>query len=130
MAVQKYGLDLGTGTIKIYKDGQGTLLKGKNRIAIRRKTELVAFGDAAYEIYERCPENIRIDCPVKNGVIGSLHDMQIILDMFLKRLNVPMVSSKAMFFILPCLHRLQKWRSGLFSIWLSDPNFVQKIYIS
>ncbi len=29
MAVQKYGLDLGTGTIKIYKDGQGTLLKEK-----------------------------------------------------------------------------------------------------
>ena len=30
MAVQKYGLDLGTGTIKIYKDGQGMVLKEKN----------------------------------------------------------------------------------------------------
>ena len=31
MAVQKYGLDLGTGTIKIYKDGQGMVLKEKNK---------------------------------------------------------------------------------------------------
>ena len=103
MAVQKYGLDLGTGTIKIYKDGQGTLLKEKNRIAIRRKTELVAFGDAAYEIYERCPENIRIDCPVKNGVIGSLHDMQLILDMFLKKIKCTngFVQSNVFYFAVP-----------------------------
>ncbi len=42
-------------TIKVYKEGQGTVLKEKNRIAIR-KTELVAFGDEAYALYERCPE--------------------------------------------------------------------------
>ena len=45
MAIQKYGLDLGTGTIKIYKEGQGLVLREKNMIAIRRKTEMVAFGD-------------------------------------------------------------------------------------
>lgn len=55
MAVQKYGLDLGTGTIKIYKEGQGMVLKEKNMIAIRRKTEMVAFGDEAYAMFERAP---------------------------------------------------------------------------
>ena len=56
MAVQKYGLDLGTGTIKVYKEGQGTVLKEKNRIAIRKKTELVAFGDEAMPCMNGVPE--------------------------------------------------------------------------
>ena len=47
MAVQKYGLELGTGNIKDYKEGQVTVLKEKNRIDIRKKTELDAFGDEA-----------------------------------------------------------------------------------
>ena len=56
MAVQKYGLDLGTGNIKIYKDGEGMILKEKNMIAVRKKVGMVAFGDGAYEMYERCAE--------------------------------------------------------------------------
>ena len=64
MAVQKYGLDLGTGSIKIYKEGSGCVLKEKNMIAIRKKTEMTAFGDDAYAIYERSPGNIRVFSPI------------------------------------------------------------------
>ena len=87
MAVQKYGLDLGTGNIKIYKEGQGMILKEKNMIAVRKKVEMVAFGDAAYEMYERCAETIRVTSPVKNGVIGGLSDMIILLDLFLRKVK-------------------------------------------
>ena len=87
MAVQKYGLDLGTGNIKIYKEGKGLVLKEKNMIAIRKKVEMVAFGDAAYDMYERCPENIRVISPVKNGVIAGLSDMIILLDLFLRKIK-------------------------------------------
>ena len=87
MAVQKYGLDLGTGNIKIYKDGQGLMLKEKNMIAIRKKVEMVAFGDAAYNMYERCPETIRVINPVKNGVVAGLSDMIILLDLFLRKIK-------------------------------------------
>ena len=84
MAVQKYGLDLGTGNIKIYKDGEGLVLKEKNMIAIRRKVEMVAFGDEAYNMFERCSETIRIASPIKHGVIAGLNDMIILLDLFLR----------------------------------------------
>ena len=85
MAVQKYGLDLGTGNIKIYKDGQGLILKEKNMIAVRKKIEMVAFGDDAYSMYERCADTIRISHPIKNGVIAGLSDMIILLDQFLRK---------------------------------------------
>ncbi|WP_418489295.1 rod shape-determining protein [Frisingicoccus sp.] len=103
MAVQKYGLDLGTGTIKIYKDGQGMVLKEKNMIAIRRKTEMVAFGDEAYAMYERAPENIRVCSPVKNGVIAGLHDMKILLDLFLRKIKCAngFIRSNEFYFAVP-----------------------------
>ncbi|MDD3222247.1 MAG: rod shape-determining protein [Clostridia bacterium] len=103
MAVQKYGLDLGTGTIKIYKEGLGLALKEKNMIAIRRKTEMVAFGDEAYAMYERSPLNIKVYCPVKNGMIAELHDMQILLDLFLKKIKCTngFVSSNVFYFAVP-----------------------------
>lgn len=87
MAVQKYGLDLGTGNIKIYKDGEGMILKEKNMIAVRKKVEMVAFGDGAYEMYERCAESIRVIHPVKHGVIAELTDMHILLDQFLRKVK-------------------------------------------
>lgn len=87
MAVQKYGLDLGTGNIKIYKDGQGVVLNEKNMIAIRKKVEMVAFGDAAYDMYERCPQNIRVISPMKHGVVAGLSEMVILFDLFLKKIK-------------------------------------------
>lgn len=87
MAVQKYGLDLGTGNIKIYKDGQGVVLKERNMIAIRKKTEMVAFGDAAYDMYERCPQNIRVLSPMKHGVVAGLSEMVILFDLFMKKIK-------------------------------------------
>lgn len=103
MAVQKYGLDLGTGTIKIYKEGQGMVLKEKNMIAIRRKTEMVAFGDEAYAMFERAPENIRVYGPVKNGVIAGFHDMKILLDLFLKKIKCTngFIRSNEFYFAVP-----------------------------
>lgn len=103
MAVQKYGLDLGTGTIKIYKEGQGMVLKEKNMIAIRKKTEMVAFGEEAYAMYGRSPLNIQVNNPVKNGVVAGLHDMQILLDLFLKKIGCAngFVRSNVFYFAVP-----------------------------
>ena len=103
MAVQKYGLDLGTGTIKIYKNGQGVVLKERNMIAIRRKTEMVAFGEEAYAMYERAPENIRVYGPVKNGVIAGLHDMKVLLDLFLRKIKCAngFIRSNEFYFAVP-----------------------------
>ncbi|MEE1243880.1 MAG: rod shape-determining protein, partial [Frisingicoccus sp.] len=103
MAVQKYGLDLGTGNIKIYKDGQGLVLNEKNMIAIRKKRERVAFGDGAYDMYERVSENVRIFSPMEHGVIASLSDMKILLDLFLKKINCTngFIRSNEFYFVAP-----------------------------
>ena len=41
------------------------ILNEKNIIAIANKTEILAFGDEAYEMYEKAPEHIEVSFPVK-----------------------------------------------------------------
>lgn len=68
MAKNIYGLDIGTSNIKIYHKDKDTFLNEKNIIAIANKTEVFAFGDEAFEMYEKAPDNIKVSFPVKCGV--------------------------------------------------------------
>ena len=61
-----YGLDLGTGNIKIYAKQGDRLLNERNLIAISGKTQLFSFGDDAYEMYEKAPANIEVSYPMVN----------------------------------------------------------------
>ena len=45
------GVDLGTDTIKIRDKHGKKFMDSKNMIAIRDKTQVIAIGDAAYEMY-------------------------------------------------------------------------------
>ena len=103
MAVQKYGLDLGTENIKLSHFPQGMILCEKNLVAAKKKQEIVAFGDAAYDIYERASDNIRITYPISQGVIAGLTDMKQILDLFLKKAKCSngFISGNAFYFSVP-----------------------------
>ena len=71
-----FGIDLGTGNIKIYNNMDGTILREKNMIAVMKKDNLLAYGDDAYDMYEKAPANIRTSFPLNNGVIADIKDMQ------------------------------------------------------
>ena len=48
-----YGIDIGTSNFKMCCSDKDKILNEKNIIAIANKTELLAFGDEAYEMYEK-----------------------------------------------------------------------------
>lgn len=78
-----FGIDLGTGNIKIYNGNDDSIMNEKNMIAIMNKSTLFAYGDAAFEMYEKAPANIRISYPLCNGVIADIGDMQTVLRNFI-----------------------------------------------
>ena len=45
-----YGIDIGTSNFKMCCSDKDKILNEKNIIAIANKTELLAFGDEAYEM--------------------------------------------------------------------------------
>lgn len=87
MAKRVYGLDIGTSNIKIYYKDENAILNEKNIIAIANKNEIFAFGDEAYEMHEKAPENIQVSFPVKYGVIADFDNMQTLFIEFIKKIS-------------------------------------------
>ena len=58
MANNAFGIDLGTNNIKIYSRSDDNVLVEKNMIAIENKKVLFAYGNSAFEMYEKAPGNM------------------------------------------------------------------------
>ncbi len=79
------GVDLGTDTIKLRDKSGKKFMNSKNMIAIRNGSQVIAIGDAAYEMYEKNPVNVEVSCPMVNGVIASATNMELVLAYTLKK---------------------------------------------
>lgn len=86
MASRKFGIDLGTSTIKIYQKDQGVVLDEYNAIAIS-SGKVLAIGNDAYEMFERNPDEIQIVFPVNNGVIADVANMILLINNFMNKVN-------------------------------------------
>ena len=80
-----YGVDLGTDTIKLRDRSGQRFMDSKNMIAIRDRSQILAIGDDAYEMYEKNPVNVEVSCPMVNGVIASATNMELVLSYTLKK---------------------------------------------
>ena len=87
MASSAYGIDLGTCNIKIYGKGDESVFCQKNIIAIENKDILFAYGDEAFDMYEKAPGNIHISYPLCNGVIADIKNMQTLVKCFISDLG-------------------------------------------
>ena len=77
-----FGIDLGTNNIKIYSRGDDQIMVEKNMIAIENKKVLFAYGNSAFEMYEKAPGNIHISYPLTNGVIADIKNMETLVRYF------------------------------------------------
>ena len=78
-----FGIDLGTSTIRIFNERSSTTMVEKNMIAIENKNNIFAYGDSAFDMYEKAPENIQVTMPLTNGVIADIKNMQVLLRYFI-----------------------------------------------
>lgn len=83
MAGNAFGIDLGTSNIKIYNRSNDDVFVEKNMIAIENKKNLFAYGDSAFDMYEKAPDNINITYPLSNGVIADIQNMEMLVKYFL-----------------------------------------------
>lgn len=83
MANNAFGIDLGTNNIKIYDRNDDKIFVEKNMIAIENKNTLFAYGDSAFEMYEKAPGNIHISYPLSNGVIADIKNMETLIRYFI-----------------------------------------------
>ncbi len=99
MSKSVYGIDFGTSNIKIFNGLTKTTLNEKNIIAIKNKNEMFAFGDEAFTMYEKAPDNINVIFPIQYGVIADLKSMKMLFEQFFKKLTGPHGSKMGRFCI-------------------------------
>ena len=87
MANNVYGIDLGTNNIKIYSRNDDKILVEKNMIAIENKNTVFAYGDSAFDMYEKAPGNITVSYPLSHGVIADIKNMEILVKFFISDLQ-------------------------------------------
>lgn len=87
MLNNSFGIDLGTSNIKIYSLADDSILVEKNMIAIQNKKSVFAYGDSAYDMYEKAPSNIEISFPLSNGVISDINNMEELIRFFINDLS-------------------------------------------
>ena len=96
-----FGIDLGTNNIKIYNRADDTILVEKNMIAIENKNNVFAYGDSAFDMYEKAPSNIHISYPLSNGVIADIHNMEKIVRFFINDLTGNSIKSADYYIAVP-----------------------------
>ena len=89
-----YGIDMGTGNLKIYSRASDTVTLQKNTIAIVEGNQMYAYGDEAYSMYEKAPENIEVSFPIAGGVIADFDNMQtMLLEVLAKNIDAKLKGS-------------------------------------
>lgn len=82
-----FGIDFGTSNLRIYNQADNSVFMEKNMIAIENKKTLLAYGDSAYDMYEKAPQSIVASFPVINGVIADINNMQTLIEYFISDLS-------------------------------------------
>jgi rod shape-determining protein MreB len=101
LANNAFGIDLGTNNIKIYNRADEKILVEKNMIAITKKNNLFAYGDSAFEMYEKAPGNIHISYPLSGGVIADIKNMETLVRYFLLDLQKGVLKPSDYFIAVP-----------------------------
>lgn len=82
-----FGIDLGTSKVCIYNHEKKRVFVEKNMIAVENKKNVIAYGDSAYEMFEKAPDNIVVSAPLNNGVISDIKNMQELLRLFISEIS-------------------------------------------
>ena len=81
----KLGLDFGARFIKIYKDGEGIVLREPNVAAVDTGGNVIAVGTDAIMLSMRAPGTVTLRNPFEGGVISDFNLTAELLDIFLER---------------------------------------------
>lgn len=96
-----FGIDLGTSTVKIYSQRKDEILVEKNMIAIRNKEEILAVGNAAYEMFEKTPHNITVSSTMSYGMIANITNLEIVLHLLLRKISKRIGRKPLLYFTVP-----------------------------
>ncbi len=96
-----FGIDMGTGSVKIYDRYKDTIIEEINMIAVRDRETIFAVGNDAYDLFEKNPDDIQLITPMKGGRIQDVMMMEAVLHTLLNKCSGYVGYMPALFFSVP-----------------------------
>ncbi len=98
---QKFGIDFGTDTIKIYDKKADTVTVEKNMIAVRNHSTVLAVGNEAYDMFNREALNTKVSTPAQAGRISDVWHAEAIIHSLLFRQKHYIGHKPSIYFAVP-----------------------------
>ncbi len=96
-----YGVDLGTSTIKVYSYQKDKIYQERNMVAVKDRKRVLAVGDAAYEMFEKAPDEIEVASPMACGMIADIERAEVSLYSLIKKIQPYQWFGSIMYFAVP-----------------------------
>lgn len=81
------GIDLGTTSTIVYVEGKGIIISEPSAIAYDTENgSIMAVGQRAYDMFEKCPDSVKVIRPLENGVVSDFIATQHILKYYLNKI--------------------------------------------
>jgi rod shape-determining protein MreB and related proteins len=85
-------MDLGTANTLIYLKGEGIVVNEPSLVAVDTRTgHIVAIGRSALDFQGRGPEHVRVERPLKDGVIANFDAAMAMIEGFLAKVFKPRI---------------------------------------
>lgn len=116
---KEFGFDLGTTYMHICQKDKGVILNEPEVIAIDSASKkVIAVGNDAYDMFEKAPKSIKINMPVKYGVIADYDNMLNLLDQQSRLLKIDRGRPSAL--ICVPYHISEVERRALFDVFMQS----------
>lgn len=97
---RKYGIDLGSSTVKVYSQAKNKCYIQKNMIASTGRT-IIAVGNEAYEMFEKEPSHISVSSPMAFGMIANVELQEILLYTMIRKIAPVLGAGSTVYFSVP-----------------------------
>ncbi|MDO4477732.1 MAG: rod shape-determining protein [Lachnospiraceae bacterium] len=96
-----FGIDLGTSQVKIFAQKDSSITVEKNMVAIRKKRQLLAIGNEAFQMYEKTPPSIDVSSTVREGALYDIDRAEALLHLLLQKIDNHIGIGPSLFFSAP-----------------------------
>ena len=97
---KKYGIDIGSSTVKVYSLLRNKSYMEKNMIASRGR-RIIAVGNEAYEMFEKVPTDVSVHSPMAFGMIANLELQEIVLYSMMRKIDKILGIGSVFYFSVP-----------------------------
>ncbi|MCR5517829.1 MAG: rod shape-determining protein [Lachnospiraceae bacterium] len=121
--------DIGTNNMKMYANNNGKMLNEKNVIAVMKKKGILSFGDDAFDMVGKAPEDIQVTFPVREGVIADNDNMETLFKEFCLKVSEQKKLGPTDYYVAVPTQITELEKRAFYELVMNSKTNAKKVYV-